>query len=263
MYRKAAVKGYFYPENSNELISFFENHTYGGEKIDGVMALVPHAGYIYSGAIAVKTISRLNIKDKILLLGPNHTGFGEKIALYPEGAWETPFGDVDVCSTLNNKLLNISYISEDIIAHVREHSLEVVLPILKYFKKNFSFSAITMMPMRYEECISLAREIYENIKDEDVLIIVSSDFNHYENAEVTEKKDMLAIQQILNLNSKKLYDTVFDNSISMCGIYPLIVGMEIAKLFKADNALLVEHTHSGVINNEFSQVVGYAGIIIY
>lgn len=261
MLRKAAVKGYFYPDKKEELIDFFEKNK-TESKINAFLAIVPHAGYIYSGKTAVKTLSSLNFKKKVLLIGPNHTGFGERVALYPDGEWETPFGFVQVDTELNRKLSLIPEIEEDIIAHVREHSLEVILPILHYIKKDITFSAITMMPLKYNQCVKLASDIYEQIKDEDLNIIISSDFNHYENAETTDKKDLMAIEKILSLDTKGLYDTVFDNDISMCGIYPAIVGIEIAKRFGAKEGILIEHTHSGFVNGDFSQVVGYAGILI-
>jgi len=261
MLRKAVVKGYFYPDNREELVNFFEQNK-EKQKSDAILAIVPHAGYIFSGKTAVKTISSINLKKKVLMLGPNHTGFGEKVALFPDGEWETPFGILKVDNVLNSKLKLVEDIKEDIVAHVREHSLEVILPILHYFSGDITFSAITMMPMRYNQCIELAEKIYQNVRDEEFTIVVSSDFNHYEDAETTNKKDMMAIENILALDSKGLYDVVFSKDISMCGVYPAIVGIELAKLFGAKEAKLIEHTHSGYVNGDYSQVVGYAGILI-
>lgn len=262
MYRKAVVKGTFYPDSPGAVSEFLDSISVSG-KYNAKIAIVPHAGYIYSGETAIKTLKSIEeIKSTVVLLGPNHTGLGEKVAVYPGGSWQTVFGDVDINQQKADILINTSSLFKgDVLAHLQEHSLEVILPILKKIRHDISIVPITVSHLTKHECFSVAGDLLKII-DEDVTVVVSTDFNHFENEDVTNLKDKLAIDKVLDIDPEGLYDTVFENRISMCGVFPVTIALYLAKLMELKSAKLIEHTTSAKRSGDYNRVVGYAGILI-
>lgn len=264
--RKAAVAGQFYPSSKEKLKREIEGLVKTDLiKIDAIACILPHAGYIYSGKVAGETISHINIKNKIILIGPNHTGYGSEFSIMTSGIWQTPLGEIKIDNTLANQLLiNSKHLEEDELAHLYEHSLEVELPFLQYFREDFEIIPITIASDRLEALKSLGKEIgatIENIK-ESVLIVASSDMTHYEPQKIAEKKDQEAIQAILELDEDKLFKKVKDLDISMCGYAPVIVIIAAAKYLKAKSAKLIKYLTSADTTKDQESVVGYAGLII-
>ncbi len=262
MYRDAVVKGMFYPGDSEEIKKFIESHKIDTAKQETKMVIVPHAGYVYSGATAVKTLSKVRLPETVILMGPNHTGMGKNIAVYPSGKWETPLGDVEINDEIATKLVEEGF-EADVTAHAREHSLEVQMPLLKYFRNDVKVVPITFKMIGYDTCKYAANAIYEVIKDrDDILLLISSDFNHYENLQVTNVKDSAAISKIMEMDPEGLLSVVIKKDISMCGVVPAVVGMYVVKKLGYSDVSLVEHTTSAEVSGDVSQVVGYAGIIV-
>jgi len=263
MYRDAAVKGVFYPSDPDEIKRFVESYKVNNDANEAAkMVILPHAGYVFSGATAVKTLSEIRLPENIILMGPNHTGIGKNVAVYPSGKWETPFGDVAINDELSARFIEQGFES-DKTAHAREHSLEVQMPLLKYFREDVNVVPITFKMIDYEACKYAARVIFETIKDrDDILLLISSDFNHFENLDVTNDKDSAAISKIMEMEPEGLLEVVIKKDISMCGVIPAVVGMLVVKKLGFSNVRLVEHTTSAEASGDTSKVVGYAGIII-
>lgn len=267
--RPPAVAGQFYSSSNaglkNQIEALIDKKAH---KLDAIACVLPHAGYMYSGYVAGQTVSRINIKDKIILLGPNHTGYGVPFSIITEGRWQTPLGEVQIDNTLAKQILKHSkYLEEDSLAQVYEHSLEVELPFLQYFKTDFEIVPIVVssdeISILKEIGIAVAGAIKEsNIKDS-VMIVASSDMTHYEAQEQAMKKDREAIQSILGLNEDRLMEKVQKLNISMCGYAPVAVMLSAAKLLDAKQAELIKYQTSGDITGDTDSVVGYAGIIIY
>ena len=139
MQRQPAVAGYFYHGSSSALKEQVEDFLIDGErKIDALGVVCPHAGLVYSGSVAGAVYSRITIPETIVLIGPNHTGLGAPVSLMREGEWITPLGSVSVQQELAAAILQkSSRIKDDVLAHLREHSLEVQLPFLQLLKKEF------------------------------------------------------------------------------------------------------------------------------
>jgi AmmeMemoRadiSam system protein B len=265
MFRKAIVKGQFYPDCANELTKFFDKIPRSNKKIESsISAIIPHAGYIYSGKTAFKTLSSIDIPEAAILMGPNHTGMGKRIAVFNDGSWETPFGDITVDKELANMLVDEKIIYKDYSAHTNEHCLEVIVPMLKYLNTTVQIVPVVFGLLSYQECLKIAELIVKSLNEitKKALIIVSSDMNHYEDSETTTKKDNMAIEAILHLDSRKLYETVIEHNITMCGFIPAIIAIECSKMLGATEGILIEHTHSGMASGFYREVVGYAGIII-
>ncbi len=266
--RAPFVAGQFYPAQVNELnkliSSFADKST---QKKDCLGIVLPHAGYIYSGRVATQTISKVNIKDTVILLGPNHTGMGKEFSIMPQGVWRTPLGDLEIDSVLAGLFLKKSrYLKADALAHLEEHSLEVQLPILQYFRGNFK---IVPIAIKTDELFNLkelgnelAQVIRENNLEKTVMLVASSDLTHYEAQKIAEIKDALAIQAITELDEGELEKVVRESKISMCGFAPITVLISAAKLLGAKNGELVKYQTSGQTSGDLSSVVGYAGIII-
>jgi MEMO1 family protein len=267
MIRKPAVAYQFYPGESAALKKTVESLVRKESlKEDAIAMIAPHAGYIYSGKVAGSVYSRVNIPDNILLLGPNHTGLGERAALMSNGEWEMPFGKVTVNQEIAQILIEESHIfSDDSTAHAREHSLEVQLPFIQYFNPKASIVPVTIMYMGYEECKELGKAVANAIRryNDKILIVVSSDMNHYERDSLTKKKDRKAIDKILALNSRGLMEIVSSEDISMCGIIPATVALAAAKELGAKKAELIDYATSGDTSGDYEHVVGYAGILIH
>lgn len=267
--RKPVAAGQFYPSTAGEIrrmLSLFAGDE--GEKKDAIGCILPHAGYEYSGKVAVQTVSKINIKETVVLLGPNHTGSGARFSVMPGGSWETPLGKVEIDAGLARTLLNkTGHLQADLLAHLEEHSLEVELPILQYFRKDFKILPIAIMTDDLAALKELGEELAGAIKgnalENSVTLIASSDLTHYEEQKSAQMKDSMAIEAIVALDEDKLARAVKKFDISMCGFAPVAVLLKAAKLLGARKGELVKYQTSGDTTKDTSSVVGYAGITIY
>ncbi|MFH1397448.1 MAG: AmmeMemoRadiSam system protein B [Candidatus Omnitrophota bacterium] len=267
--RKAVVAGQFYPSSKENIISQIEGCVGKQAGVSNCLAcMLPHAGYMYSGRVAMETISRIKIRRKIILLGPNHRGYGPQFSLMGEGIWETPLGGIKINTDLAKDLLQSSkYFKDDYLAHTYEHSLEVELPILQYYNPDFEIVPVTILSQDKAALKEAGREIADAVKTSDnrqeIMLIASSDMTHYEPQKEAEYKDKEAIQAILDLDEDRLYDLVKKMNITMCGLGPVITMLSAVKLLGAKSAKLIRYETSGQASGDYENVVGYAGIIIF
>lgn len=266
MLRHPAVAGSFYPAQADVLLADVQRYIAdGAEKIDALGCIVPHAGYMYSGHVAGAVYARLALPQRIIVLCPNHTGRGQPLAINSEGAWQTPLGEARIDAGLAEALKqDFPLITEDYEAHRSEHAAEVQLPFLQARSRQFTFVPIAVGTGQFEILAELGETLARAITaaGEKVLIIASSDMNHYEPDDVTRVKDRMAIDAILALDPRGLYDVVGRNHISMCGYGPTVAMLTAAKRLGATSAQLIRYATSGDISGERDWVVGYAGIVV-
>ncbi len=262
MIRRPAVAGQFYPDNPGTLEEVVRAYMRDDREEYYRAVIVPHAGYIYSGQTAGRVFATTRIPQSIILIGPNHTGLGEKVSLMAEGSWEIPLGVVDIDEELAERLLSYPVFSRDSKAHAYEHSLEVQLPFIYLKNPRASIVPVTVMPLAYEECVELGTALADAIRDygREVLIVISSDMNHYESEDVTRQKDMMAIERILALDPEGLYTVTRSKNITMCGVVPAVAGIVAVRELGGREATLIEHTTSARTSGDYDHVVGYAGI---
>jgi hypothetical protein len=265
MIREAAVAGQFYPASPaklRETIAAMIDDKAAREEVIGLVS--PHAGYIYSGPVAGATIAKVKFKDTFIILGPNHTGLGKALSIMTEGTWRTPLGDVEIDAELARRILTSSrYLEEDDSAHRLEHSVEVQLPFLQYFKKDIKLVPVVLAQASgavYKEIGSSIARAVKDLKRE-VVIIASSDMTHYEPQSSAQEKDNQAIEAMLALDEDKLIMKVEELNISMCGYAPVVSLITAAKALGAKKAELVKYQTSGDTTGDYSSVVGYAGLI--
>jgi AmmeMemoRadiSam system protein B len=264
--RKPAVAGRFYPADpavlADDIRSYLSLET---SRVGAIGCVIPHAGYIYSGEVAGAVYSSLNIPPRCVIMCPNHTGLGRPLSIMSEGSWETPFGLANIDSELAAELKQkFPCLQEDSEAQRIEHATEVQLPFLQIARRDFSFVPITLGTRQFEILDNLGKAIAEVLKQQkdSVLLIASSDMNHYENDAVTRIKDHKAIEEILALNPRGLFDVVMNEEISMCGFGPTVVMLAAAKHLGATQAQLVRYATSGDVSGDRNMVVGYAGLIV-
>jgi AmmeMemoRadiSam system protein B len=266
MIRPPAVAGQFYSSNPNELAQAVD--AFLSPKVEKKRALgcvVPHAGYIYSGHVAGALYSALEIPARLILIGPRHFPRGESLAILSEGSWATPLGEARIDSALAAELKHeFPRIREDMVAHEKEHSLEVQIPFLQRLRGDFQFVPIVLGTDRYGVLEELGHAVARVVaaQSEPVLVVASSDMNHYESDAITRVKDERAIARVLALDPRGLYDTVRAEEITMCGIAAAVVMLVAVRDMVATNAELVRYATSGDINGDRKRVVGYAGIVI-
>ncbi len=266
MIRPPAVAGRFYPDDPQELarqIEQFSSKT--AKKVHALGCVVPHAGYMYSGAVAGAVYSALEIPARCILLGPRHYPQGQPMAILTEGSFQTPFGEARIDAALAAELARACpLLREDSVAHAREHSLEVQLPFLQPSAADFRFVPVVLATDRYGAMEELGRAVAQvaTAASEPVLVIASSDMNHYESDAITRKKDERAIARILALDPRGLYDTVRGEGISMCGYAATVAMLVAVRELGAKEATLIRYATSGDVNGDRDEVVGYAGIIL-
>jgi MEMO1 family protein len=267
--REPAVAGRFYPANPERLRADIESYLSSGlssgKKTPAIACIVPHAGYMYSGQVAATVFSRLELPASCIVLGPNHTGRGHPLAITNQGAWRTPLGEISVDSDLAEKLIReFPALSEDSAAHRLEHSIEVEMPFLQVCRPDIKFVPIAIGTGQLILLEQLGQAMAEVLKKskEPALIVASSDMNHYEDDATTRIKDRKAIDKILALDAPGLYQTVINESISMCGFGPTVAMLTAARRLGAKKAELVKYATSADVSGDHKVTVGYAGIVI-
>ena len=266
MKRKPAVAGQFYESSRAGLTSQVESFIDSGLPKESAVGIVsPHAGLMYSGAVAGAVYSRIKLPRTFILLGPNHTGLGSPVSIMSSGSWEMPTGELEIDEPLASKLKGqAQLIEEDISAHAMEHSLEVQLPFILYCAAGVKIVPLLMMTDSLEICKTVGESIAEIIRSSTypVTIIASSDMSHYVTDAVARSTDKRAIDRILDIDPEGLYQTVREEAISMCGVVPVTTMLCAARELGADKADLVKYMTSGEVSGDYNYVVGYAGLII-
>lgn len=265
--RKPAVAGQFYPGAREALKKTVEEYLSTDKKPKKVMGLAaPHAGYVYSGRTAGLTYASADIPKRCIILAPSHTGAGAPVAVMSDGEWVTPLGNAPIDKELASALIDrCPLIEDDSLAHVAEHSLEVQIPFLQTRQPNLSFVPINLQHISYSDCETVGKAIADVVREssDDILIVASTDMNHYENQNITEEKDNLAIERVLALDPAGLLKTCSAHRITMCGVVPTAVMLIACRELGATKAELVDHTTSGDVSGDYDAVVGYAGFLVY
>lgn len=267
MIRPPAVAGRFYPSDPRELARQVDDFLHGASgKTRAWGCLVPHAGYMYSGHVAGAVYAALEIPARCILLGPRHYPQGKPLAVLTAGSFSTPLGQAQIDAPLAAELVRACpLLREDAVAHAREHSLEVELPFLqRIVGEALRFTPVVLATDRYRVMEDLGQAVAAVVRSqrEPVLIVASSDMNHYESDEITRVKDERAMARVLALDPRGLYDTVRREGITMCG-YAATVAMLVAmRGLGAKDARLIRYATSGDVSGDRDQVVGYAGIVI-
>jgi hypothetical protein len=266
MIRPPAVAGHFYSANPAELAKNIDGYLASRAKKQKALAcVVPHAGYIYSGHVAGAVYSSIEVPSRLILIGPRHFPGGESLAILSDGAWATPLGNAKIDSNLAAELKHeFPRLREDAVAHEREHSLEVQIPLLQRLLGDFQFVPIVLGTDRYGVLEELGHAVAKVVaaQSEPVLVVASSDMNHYESDAITRAKDERAIARLLALDPRGLYDTVRTETITMCGIAAAVAMLVAARDLGATESELVRYATSGDINGDREHVVGYAGILV-
>ena len=267
MLRLPAVAGRFYPSNPAELTALIRKYIVADPQHSPSSlraCLVPHAGYVYSGHVAGAVLARIALPRKIIILGVRHYPRGEPAAILSSGAWRTPLGDARIEEALADELKKACpLLREDCVAHSAEHSLEAQLPFLQVLAPDFSFVPVALGTVQFESLVSVGEAIARVLESskENVLLLTTSDLNHYEDDATTRLKDRKAIDQLLALNSRGLYDTCHEEEISMCGLGPAVAMLTALNALGAKKSELVKYATSADVSGDRSAVVGYAGMI--
>ncbi|MGA9544680.1 MAG: AmmeMemoRadiSam system protein B [Candidatus Sulfotelmatobacter sp.] len=267
--RHPAVAGRFYPNDPDDLreeVRAFLSQTPEKKPKRAVACIVPHAGYMYSGQVAGAVFAELEVPSLCLVLCPNHTGVGHALAIMSEGAWETPLGAVAIDNSFASALKQrCPLLHEDSSSHRNEHAAEVELPFLQELQSQLKFVPIALGTHQFEALRQLGEAIADVIaaQNDPVLIVASSDMNHYESDAITRVKDHRAIEPILALDARTLYDVVTQQNISMCGFGPAVAMLTAAGKLGATSAELVKYATSGDVSGDRDLVVGYAGVVVW
>ena len=268
--REPAVAGRFYPSDPTQLGRVVERYLAqeAPEGLSARMLMVPHAGYVYSGAIAGETFAEARVPSSAVVLCPNHTGLGARRSLWSHGSWHLPGFDLRVDDELAALVLEEAGLEEDRLAHLREHAIEVQLPFLHARNPRLTIVPICLGRLSFPECRSLgeglARAIrrIEQKRGERVLLVASSDMSHYISADDARRLDSRAIERVLALDPEGLHAVVTEQGISMCGYIPTTVALAAARELGATKAKLVRYGNSGDVSGDYEQVVGYAGVLV-
>jgi AmmeMemoRadiSam system protein B len=273
MVRLPAVAGRFYPSDPVELSAQIReclaavSGAVNSSTVRKVKAcMVPHAGLMFSGPVAGAVFSHIRVPDKVVILGVRHRPPGSPAAIISDGAFRTPLGDAKIDNQLAAKLrAACSVLTEDTVAHSKEHSLEVEIPFLQILNPDFRFVPIAVGTGNFETLVNIGEAIGAVLaaENDEVLLVTSSDLNHYEDDATTRVKDAKAIEQLLSMDARGLYDVCRNEEISMCGLGPAVAMLTALQVWKASNAELIRHATSADRSGDPYAVVGYAGMVFW
>jgi AmmeMemoRadiSam system protein B len=271
MIRQPAVAGQFYPATADEVAADLDRFIQpAAERRKAIAVVCPHAGWMYSGQTAGFVYSQVEIPDRVILIGPNHHGIGSSYAIFSSGSWHTPIGDVPIAEPLTASLLdNCDLLAEDTRAHSAEHSLEVQVPMLVRANPGVRIAPVIIGGGWPESggranLRLIGSAIAQTVEEygQPVLLLASTDLNHYEDQETSRIKDKLVLDAVVNLDADALMDRVRDVEVSMCGVAATYIVIHAAKKLGAKRAELLDYRTSGDVSGDFTRVVGYGAVVI-
>jgi AmmeMemoRadiSam system protein B len=275
--RRPTQAGAFYEGDAEALKTQIENcflQEFGPKKrpkvnkagLREVIGLVcPHAGYMFSGAVAANAYYELaqdGKPDIVVILGPNHTGYGSGLALMNEGVWRTPLGDVEVDGEIANEIVRETRLVDvDDVAHRFEHSIEVQLPFLQFlYGSEFKFVPVCFQMQDLSSAVEVGKALVEVLANKNAVVIASSDMTHYEPQVNAAAKDLAALKAVEAMDEKRFYSVIETRNVTACGYGPIAAVIVAAKGLGAKEAKLLCYKSSGDVTGDYSSVVGYAAV---
>ncbi len=273
--RRPVVAGRFYPGDARVIIDYADSLLkYDGPLDEPAVVMAPHAGWIFSGPLAAAALRGVRMPETLVMLCPNHTGLGQPLGVWPEGEWETPLGAVRVNAALAGRLCARGLYAADTASHAREHSLEVLLPLVQRLDPDHAPDIVPVCIGTQDARIlslagaMLAAEAGAGIGEGSVMILVSSDMNHYENEDATLAKDTRALDCVLAGDPDALLERCRRERITMCGCGPMALALHCLYALRGGRlpgkpARLIGHGTSGPVSGDHERVVGYASARCY
>ncbi|MHB8969075.1 MAG: AmmeMemoRadiSam system protein B [Pirellulaceae bacterium] len=265
--REPAVAGTFYPADPQRI----------GQVVDTWLsapppprqawraALVPHAGWKYSGRIAAEVFARIEFPATIIILCPKHHAGGATCAVAPWGRWLFPGGSMEVDLELSAQLASeVPGFQLDDWPHREEHAVEVQLPLIARWAPQSRLVAVTVGRADLEQIHLCAAAIAEVVRTrlDSLLFVISSDMNHFASDSDTRRLDALALQTLEARDPDRLYATCLQHQISMCGALPAVIVLSALRALNAlHRAERVDYATSADVSGDRQRVVGYAGML--
>lgn len=268
VHRRPAVSGRFYPERSDELVGMLDGCMPQARPDPGVgVCIGPHAGWVYSGQIYGDMLAHVEVPERVVLIGPNHTGRGARVSVWSGGSWDFPGFEVQVDDALVGALAREPGFELDRDAHLDEHCLEVQVPFLKRRQRRLRITPIVMAGLGFEACEALGHTLARVVEDAEarggpILLAISTDMSHFESATRARQLDALALERVECMDPEGLYQVVRARGITMCGFIPTTVALVYARARGLRQCRLIRYGHSGEVSGDLHRVVGYAGLVI-
>ena len=269
--REPAVAGRFYPATAEDVARDVAGlyREVGGPDAPGeaaVAVMCPHAGWVYSGKLAARTLAAVRVPERVVVMCPNHTGRGARVAVMTGGAWQVPGARVPVDAPLATAILAearaVRGVRADEAAHAGEHAIEVLVPLLLARQPALRIVPIVVGGLAADECAELGRAIARAVASSDVLVVASSDMSHYLRDDETRRRDQAALDALVTGDPDALVDAVVTHDVSMCGVRPAAAMLAYARARGAGRPRLVGYATSGEAFGDFDRVVGYAGVVV-
>ena len=284
MYRKAIQAGFFYPGDEKDCKEMLEkcvneNQIDFQESESIVAAIVPHAGWVFSGKTAGKvyySLLKQNLQpETIIIFGAVHVPGVRKAAIWKEGKWGTPIGSVEIDSDLTQKILSTSkFVEENYRVHSNEHSIEVQIPFIRYFFPNSKIVPIMVPPS--EDAISVGLDVANCCEGKKIVALGSTDMTHYgsrlgftpagsgkKSLEwVKKENDKRMLDIMLSMEVEKVIEEA-DSNNNACGSGAISATISFAKKMNKKRGKLLEYTTSWDVypERDIETFVGYAGVI--
>lgn len=275
--RSPAAAGTFYPSEAEDLkraVSDSLSDEYGprGDVVTGpldrvVGAIVPHAGYVYSGPVACHSYAAISSSDPelFIIIGPNHWGLGRDVATASDCTWETPLGVVEVDSAAARELgVGDDGIAPDFFAHAKEHSIEVQVPMLQaLFREGFKILPISMTDQEHDTAVAVGRRVARVARSRRTMVLGSSDLTHYEPNEFAHAQDAALVETMLHMDVEGFYRVLEEKKVTACGYGAIAAAMIACSELGASRGTLLRYATSGDVSGETDSVVGYASVVFH
>jgi AmmeMemoRadiSam system radical SAM enzyme/AmmeMemoRadiSam system protein B/AmmeMemoRadiSam system protein A len=264
--RAPAVAGRFYPGDPAEVDKMIDDFLPDKpQRKPWAAAMVPHAGWIYSGRLAAEVFSRVEIPELVIVVAPKHTRPGPDWSVAPHRTWSLPGRSVESNPQLAQKFADaVTGLELDAAAHAGEHAIEVHLPLIARLAPSAQVVGMTIHGGGLSALQRFADQWSEVLRSLPTrpLLVISSDMNHYADEEQTRRLDRMALDALKTLDPAQLHQTVTENRISMCGVLPTVLVMETLKRLDSLNRFeSVGYTTSAQTSGDTGRVVGYAGML--
>jgi len=260
--RTPAVAGAFYPVAPEELQYSISKDSRAVAPNDSIIAgIAPHAGYMYSGMVASPLFDIIPRKSTVIVIGPNHFGIGGRLTTLSDCSWETPLGAVTIGAENASYLADKCDLTIDYESHRKEHSIEVLIPMLQYRYSDFELVPILMADQSMDVACDLGMAVANLAETKDAMILASSDLTHYEPDDMARRKDSALLKSILDMDIKGMYDTLKRLHVSACGYGPMAAAITAAGQRGAKKGSLLRYGTSGDVTSDKDSVVGYCSVV--